>query len=253
MNKILINNNILNNYKDNNIEIKDNKISFLSNGDYTLEYINSSNINLNIELKDNITIKLFIISSDNNIKINNNYNLNSNSNLIIYKFYYNKSISEEVFFNLNGTNSMLSYNFSSISKESEEYHIIVKHNNNSVTSRVSNKLIGLNKSRINMQIDSILDKGNINCIMEQNSRILTLGDVDATIIPNMFIEEDSVEARHGSVVGRIKPEDIFYLESRGITYEEAVSLIIKGLIFSNLVLDMEKRAMIFKIIQELKP
>ena len=253
MNKILINNNILNNYKDNNIEIKDNKISFLSNGDYTLEYINSSNINLNIELKDNITIKLFIFSSDNNIKINNNYNLNSNSNLIIYKFYYNKSISEEVFFNLNGTKSMLSYNFSSISKESEEYHIIVKHNNNSVTSRVSNKLIGLNKSHINMQIDSILDKGNIDCIMEQNSRILTLGDVDATIIPNMFIEEDSVEARHGSVVGRIKPEDIFYLESRGITYEEAVSLIIKGLIFSNLVLDMEKRAMIFKIIQELKP
>lgn len=253
MNKILINNNILNNYKDNNIEIKDNKISFLSNGDYTLEYINSSNINLNIELKDNITIKLFIISSDNNIKINNNYTLNSNSNLIIYKFYYNKSISEEVLFNLNGTKSMLSYNFSSISKESEEYHIIVKHNNNSVTSRVSNKLIGLNKSHINMQIDSILDKGNIDCIMEQNSRILTLGDVDATIIPNMFIEEDSVEARHGSVVGRIKPEDIFYLESRGITYEEAVSLIIKGLIFSNLVLDMEKRAMIFKIIQELKP
>ena len=104
-----------------------------------------------------------------------------------------------------------------------------------------------------MQIDSILDKGNIDCIMEQNSRILTLGDVDATIIPNMFIEEDSVEARHGSVVGRIKPEDIFYLESRGITYEEAVILIIKGLIFSNLALDMEKRAMIFKIIQELKP
>lgn len=253
MNKILINNNILDDYKDNNIEIKNNTITFLNNGDYTLEYINCNNINLTINIPDNIVTKLFIISSDNNLKVNNHYTLGTNSNLLIFKFYYNKSVSEEVLFNLNGEKAMLSYNFSSISKHSEEYHIIVNHNHNRVTSKISNKSIGLNDSKIKMQIDSILDKGNIDCVMDQNSRILTLGDVDATIIPNMFIEEDSVEARHGSVVGRIRPEDIFYLMSRGITEEESIFLIVKGLIFSNLVLDMEKRARILKIIEELKP
>lgn len=252
MDKILITNNILNNYKDSNIEIKDNKITFLTNGDYTLEYINSTNINLNINIPDNITIKLFILSTDNNILINNNYTLGTNSNLIIFKFYNNKSTSEEVLFNLNGHKSMLSYNFSSITINNDEYHIIVNHNNNQVTSKISNKCIGLNNSKLKIQIDSNLNKGNLDCVMDQNSRILTLGDVDATIIPNMFIEEDSVEARHGSVVGRIRPEDIFYLMSRGITENESINLIVKGLIFSNLVLDMEKRAQILRIIEELK-
>ena len=117
---------------------------------------------------------------------------------------------------------------------------------------VSNKCVGLDKSAIKLVIDSNLDKGNTDCVMDQYSRILTIGDVDATIVPNMFIEENSVEARHGSVVGRIKEEDIFYLTSRGIPEKEATLLLIKGLIFSNLVVDMEKRAKIFNIIENMR-
>ena len=72
MNNILISNNKLNNYQDNNIIIKDNTIKFLNNGEYNLEIINSNNLNLNLELKENITVKLFILSINNNI-ISNDY------------------------------------------------------------------------------------------------------------------------------------------------------------------------------------
>ena len=68
----------------------------------------------------------------------------------------------------------------------------------------------------------------------------------------MFINEDSVEARHGSVVGRLDEEEIFYLMSRGIELDEAINLIIKGFIFSNLNVDMEKRGRIFQVIQNLR-
>ena len=77
----------------------------------------------------------------------------------------------------------------------------------------------------------MLEKGNTDCIMDQNSRILTLGDVQAKIIPNMFIEEDSVEARHGSIIGSFDEEEVFYLMSRGISREEAILLLIKGFLF----------------------
>ena len=250
--KIIIENNNLDNYIDSNIEIKDSKIIFKTNGDYTLEYIDSSNINLEIEVLDDALVKLFIVSYDNDIKVNNHYVLNKNSNLILFKFYNNKNVDEEVLFDLNKENAYLSYNFSSISLGCEEYHIIVNHNNHKVTSMVSNKCVGLDKSAIKLVIDSNLDKGNTDCVMDQYSRILTIGDVDATIVPNMFIEENSVEARHGSVVGRIKEEDIFYLTSRGIPEKEATLLLIKGLIFSNLVVDMEKRAKIFNIIENMR-
>ena len=77
-----------------------------------------------------------------------------------------------------------------------------------------------------MKIDSNLEKGNIDCIMEQDSRILTLGDVSAKIIPNMFIEENSVEARHGSIISSFNEEELFYLMSRGISKEEAMNLLV---------------------------
>ena len=87
--------------------------------------------------------------------------------------------------------------------------------------------------------------------MDQTSRILTLGDVESKIVPNMFIEDNSVEAKHGSVIGRIRDEELFYFLSRGIDEKEAVNLIVKGFILSNLDVDMELRALIFKILQEL--
>ena len=81
--------------------------------------------------------------------------------------------------------------------------------------------------------------------MDQTTKVLTLGNVETKINPNMFIEEDSVEAKHGSVISSFNEEELFYLKSRGISEEEAIYLLIKGFIFSNLNLDMENRAIIF--------
>lgn len=252
MSNIIIKGNQISNYEDENIFIHDQEIVFKKNGDYTLEYVDSDSINLDISILDGVTIKLFIWSCDNELKVKNHYQLGKNSNFILFQFYYNKMVKEEVVVDLNGECSKFSQGFSSISLGSEEYHIVVNHNHHKVSSMISNKCIGLNGSKLQVQIDSNLEKGNVDCVMDQNTRILTLGDVEATIIPNMFIDEDSVEAKHGSVIGSFNEEDLFYLMSRGISEKEAITLLMKGFIFSNLVVDMEKRAKIFQVIQDLR-
>lgn len=250
MNNILISNNKLNNYQDNNIIIKDNTIKFLNNGEYNLEIINSNNLNLNLELKENITVKLFILSINNNIISNITYNLKKHSNLILFKFYNNKELEEKEKIYLEQEYSSISYNFSSICKKNEKYKMQIYHNDNHVTSNISNKCLGNNNSKITFDIDSILDKGNIGCYMNQDTKIICMGDVDAKINPNMYIEEDDVEARHGSVIGKFNDEDLFYLMSRGIPKEEAIKLMIKGFILSNLVVNMDNRAKILEIINK---
>lgn len=250
MNNILISNNKLNNYQDNNIIIKDNTIKFLNNGEYNLEIINSNNLNLNLELKENITVKLFILSINNNIISNITYTLKKHSNLILFKFYNNKEVEEKEKIYLEQEYSSISYNFSSICKKNEKYKMQIYHNDNHVTSNISNKCLGNNNSKITFDIDSILDKGNIGCYMNQDTKIICMGDVDAKINPNMYIEEDDVEARHGSVIGKFNDEDLFYLMSRGIPKEEAIKLMIKGFILSNLVVNMDNRAKILEIINE---
>lgn len=250
MNNILISNNKLNNYQDNNIIIKDNTIKFLNNGEYNLEIINSNNLNLNLELKENITVKLFILSINNNIISNITYTLKKHSNLILFKFYNNKEVEEKETIYLEQEYSSISYNFSSICKKNEKYKMQIYHNDNHVTSNISNKCLGNNNSKITFDIDSILDKGNIGCYMNQDTKIICMGDVDAKINPNMYIEEDDVEARHGSVIGKFNDEDLFYLMSRGIPKEEAIKLMIKGFILSNLVVNMDNRAKILEIINK---
>lgn len=252
MMKITIDSNIIYNYEDEYFSVNDKKIVFKKSGEYTLEYKDCDDVSLIIELVDNIVVNLFIWSENDVININNHFKLGKNSNLLLFKFYYNNMVNEHILVDLNGEFSRFSQVFSSISTGSEEYDIIVNHNNHSVDSNIINKCIGLDGSKIKIKIDSILEKGNCNCVMNQVSKILTLGDVDASIIPNMFIHDDDVEAKHGSVIGSFQDEELFYLMSRGITEDEAITLLMKGFIFSNLIVDMEKRAKIFQIIQNLR-
>ena len=67
----------------------------------------------------------------------------------------------------------------------------------------------------------------------------------------MFIGEASTTGIHSSVIGTISEEDIFYLMSRGINYETAINLIIKGMIISNINPDIEYRERILDILSDL--
>lgn len=252
MNNIIIENNNLKNYTNEYLIIKDNSITFLKNNEYNITYINSTNINITYNFKPNITIKIFIFSQDNKLQITETYNLEKNTNLELSKFYSNYQIEENITVNLNGENSFFKNNFSSISHNKENYHLIINHNNNYTKSIISNKCIANTNSDITFTIDSILQKGNQDCLMDQTTKILTLGECNTKINPNMFIEEDSVEAKHGSVISSFNEEEIFYLTSRGIPQEEAIYLLIKGFIFSNLNLNMENKALVYDCINNIR-
>jgi len=51
-------------------------------------------------------------------------------------------------------------------------------------------------------------------------------------VPNLEIETgDIVGAGHASATGRFDDEQLFYLQSRGITEEEARRLVVRGFLF----------------------
>ena len=63
-------------------------------------------------------------------------------------------------------------------------------------------------------------QANRNLVLDKNAR--------ADSIPGLEILADDVRCTHGATVGKIDPELIFYLRSRGIDYENAVQLIVEG-------------------------
>lgn len=255
MNNILVINNKIK-YLDNDvidndfISINGNVITFKKDGNYNISYINCSRFKLLINVNDNVYVKLFVYVCNQDIYSNIVYNLNDNSTINVSKFYSNNLVNEKVIFNLNGYMSKVNYNFSNICKDSDYYNFVVNHNNSNSISNIYNKTVCLDNAICDYRIDSIVSKGNINCVLNQDTKIVNLGDNNSSIKPNMFIDEDLVDARHASVIGSINRDELFYLLIRGICYEEAIKLLIKGYILSNLDVDMEKRSLILDSIND---
>ena len=83
-------------------------------------------------------------------------------------------------------------------------------------------------------INSYVKNSTIDTYLNQSTKIITLGDSDNRINPNMYTHDNSTTAIHSSVVGNVNEEELFYLMSRGISYENSIKLIVKGNILSNI-------------------
>ena len=233
----------------NNIFINGNVIKFLNSDIYTIEYIDIENINISICVDNNIDVVLYESSFLDKINVNNKYVIR-NGSLSVNKFYDTFNVNEKIDIDLLCEYSKIDYRFSNICRGNEDYIININHNCRNTVSSINNKSIAMDGSKINFVINSIVGKKYEKSILDQNTRIVTIGDTDAKISPNMFIDCDDVEARHGSVIGTFKDEMVFYLMSRGISYNDCIKLLVKGYLFSNIDVDNVLRERIINVIDK---
>lgn len=63
---------------------------------------------------------------------------------------------------------------------------------------------------------------------QHNSNLLLSDSARALSRPQLIIDADDVECAHGSTIGQLNPEEIFYIKSRGLNEKEAKSLLTYG-------------------------
>lgn len=63
---------------------------------------------------------------------------------------------------------------------------------------------------------------------QANRNLILSSKARADSIPGLEILTDDVRCTHGATVGKIDPDQVFYLRSRGIPYVEAEQLIVEG-------------------------
>lgn len=63
---------------------------------------------------------------------------------------------------------------------------------------------------------------------QANHSLLLSPHARADALPILEIEADDVRCKHGSTTGRIDDEQVFYLMSRGLSYQEAQRMIVQG-------------------------
>ena len=78
-------------------------------------------------------------------------------------------------------------------------------------------------------------KGCKNAKGNENEYCMMLSDTAKSIaLPMLLCTEDNVEGNHSTSSGKVEPEILFYIMSRGISYKEAIKLITRAR-FGNII------------------
>ena len=199
MNKIRVVNNEIIPCDYSDINIVNNEISFLNSGNFAIEYIDCNDVNLNIIVKENTHVCLFVYSNNDYITTMNKYNIFGN--LVVNKFYYNNNTDETININLSKDKANFKYNFSSVSSGNDKFTINIYHLKKDTCSDICNRTVAKENSSNVFDINSYVENGILNTYLNQQTKIVTLGDSNNKINPNMFIGEASTTGIHSSTIG----------------------------------------------------
>lgn len=114
-------------------------------------------------------------------------------------------------------------------KRQAQFHVSMEHKEPHTSSSQNLKGILKDKSRSNFQgkIHIVQDAQKVEAF-QSNKHLLLSDEAIATSNPMLEIFADDVKASHGSTIGQISKDDLFYLKSRGMDEETARHLLLQG-------------------------
>ena len=225
-------------YKKNEgfFSINELNISVLKNVklDLILNFDSEIKLNIKINVEKNVKLDLNIYSEIISGKIQYKYELDDFSTCNVLKYNNSNTIKEMIKIDLNGIKSSINYNFKTISNDKETYDYYVYHNQKNTESHIKNNGVCIDLGNITYQVSTFIPKDNIECIANQNNRIINLTNNKCEIKPNLYIDCDDVEASHSALIGKFNYEEMFYMQSRGLDKDTSLKLLINGFLSSDI-------------------
>lgn len=264
MNRIVIENDIVTKqvvdskirvtFLDKNEQFTVNKlvIDFLEDTTLELSYHNETAFKLDIliRVREGVKADIFEIRSGNAMKIQYRYELDTKSELTIQKLYHTLGMKELDSIYLNGEFSKIEYTLKTVCTSREKYNITVYHQAKNTESFVRTGGVNIQDGTIDFHVSGIVPNGKTESIVNQNNQIINFTEQKCSIYPNLFIDEYDVSANHSAWIGKFNEEQLFYLQSRGLSEEDANRLLVKGFLLSNLKQTKEQKEKIEDIINQ---
>lgn len=207
--------------------------------DLSLEYrFKDSKLEVCINVLCDVDLNVNEIINGETVKIRTKYFIDSNSRVNVCKFNNIDSIKEHFICNLNGIGSSINYNLKTISIKPENYDFLIYHNSRNTNSSINTNGVSIKNGSILFNVSSFIPNGINGCVASQDNKIINLNNEECIIKPNLYIECDDVVANHSAWVGSFSEEELFYLQSRGISRDSATKVLLKGFLTSNISSEM---------------
>jgi hypothetical protein len=229
MNKIIID-------KDDTLDLKNNVLN--------LE-INCSNLTLNISGK--VLINEFNKRNNDNTSII--INLANNSELLYNRFLDISNMNTTITINQEN-NSSVEFNYSIIAHDKGK--LTMKSNVIGNNNKTSIKVKAITKDFGSLVLGCTTDNkdNTTNNELLESLKILMLNEEESIIIPDLLVASNEVEVNHAATISGIKEDELFYLNSKGISTEEAKRLISTGFIINNLNISSKQQKELEGILNE---
>ncbi len=116
-----------------------------------------------------------------------------------------------------------------------DHHTLHRHLSGDTWSNIDFKVALTEKSRSSYTgLIRIEEDAPRSEAFQENRNLLLSDSARADTIPELEILTDDVSCSHGATAAPIDPEQVFYLQSRGIARDEAVRLVVRGFVETTL-------------------
>jgi Fe-S cluster assembly protein SufD len=195
--------------------------------------LNDNTYKLNLIAKENSHVKYLLVSEleSNKALLDHYFTAERNASLDLVGGFVSNVLNAKMHVDLVGEGAEV--NMRAVALSSDEHKqtidVLIVHKAPNTYGNMTNIGIANKSGKIILNGVEKIEKGMKNANAFQTLKgIITSDKAVVEVNPILLIDEYDVKAGHGATIGKIEEEQLYYLQSRGLTREEAEKLIING-------------------------
>ncbi len=188
---------------------------------------------INIDVQKNASLDLVILNKFEAVKNRINVNVLDGGVFNLYSVDLSKQSISDLVVNLNGDYATCNINTTTLSNKRDEntFNIRTNHNSKATQSNCVSRAVVFKESAYNNKTVGYIENGMSYSKCHQDTKAIIFDpSASAKCDPVLLIDEYDVEASHAAAVGQIDQEELYYLQSRGLSYNECISLLVHGFV-----------------------
>lgn len=188
-------------------------------------------LNIQCGLKENVQLTCLLINNNEApISINDSYTIERDSKAIVaYSQLNNEKVNTNSKYDLVSEGAEIRALSVSITGTNKQFNQTTNHLAGHTVAHIDNYGVVLANGKCDLVVSNTIGKGYHHCDTHQTSRLLTYDKTaQGKILPILKIDDNEVTASHACSLGQPDENQIYYLQTRGLTYDEALQLITIG-------------------------
>lgn len=173
---------------------------------------------------------LFWNETNDKLETVETYNVENNADLTVaYGECNDADTDRTVDVQISGSHASATVSSASLISSRKDYRISVVNSGRYTIGNIRNYAVVLKDGKLMIDAVGRINKGAKKARSHQTSRALAFEEgQSATILPELLIDENDVQASHAMSIGRVDENHLYYLMSRGLDMKQCTMLISEG-------------------------